>query len=134
MRRFFLLIMIVLLPLRGLAGGVMSVEMSLAGLSVSQTAVVNSHVVEATVYSESQKSMQPGVDCPDHRTAADGSLENSSGSHCSTCVACQICHTVALTGVAPLRLVPVGAISPTAPGGARFASAALRTGFKPPIS
>lgn len=135
MRKPVLFLMIALLAVRGWAGAVMSVEMSLQSLTAvpAMASSVNGAGPVAAVTFE--MPIRSSADCPDHASMQPAADETAkSSSHCNTCVACQICHTVALTGVAPLTVAPLGAYSPIIPGGTRFASAALRTGFKPPIS
>lgn len=130
-----LFLMIALLAVRGWAGAVMSVEMSVQGLTVIQSAQPIAFGAGSVRAVDIESSANTSNDCPEHaamQPAGDRVADGSS--HCNTCVACQICHTVALTGVAPLKLATVGAVSPVATAGTRFASAALRTGFKPPIS
>ncbi len=131
MRRLVLFLMIALLAVRGWAGAVMSVEMSVQGLAAVPIAFGTGSVSAADIESSSHTS----TDCPDHAAMQPtGDQVADGGSHCNTCVACQICHSVALMGILPLKLPTVGAVSPITPAGTRFASAALRTGFKPPIS
>ena len=131
MRRFVLLVMILLLPLRGWAGAVMSVDMSMQSVAAVPVVASSAYVAEPA-HAETVKS---GADCPDHSAMqAAGEASSNGSSHCNTRVACQICHTVALTGITPLKLAPLGADSPIALGVTRFASVALASGFKPPIS
>ena len=136
MRRIFLLIMILLLPLRGWAGSVMAVEMSAQHLASASLVVSNLDTLGLGATVQAATTLRNNTDCPDHAAATQpaGDVLADSSNHCNTCVACQICHTVALTGVTPLNLAPVGAGSPIATANTRFASAVLRTGFKPPIS
>ncbi len=116
MRRLFLILLIALLPLRGWAAAVMSVEMLHPG-SVAAHQMVES-------------------DCPDHAAmrAPSDTQDTSTNGHCSTCVACQICHSVALTGMPFIEFAPVAVASPKPPGGVHFASAQLADRVKPPIT
>jgi hypothetical protein len=135
MRKLVLFFMIALLAVRGWAGAVMSVEMSVQDLAGAPAMVVNAKPGGSATTSDAIVAAHDSADCPDHaamQTAGDAAADG--GNHCNTCVACQICHTVALTGVLPLGFEPVGAYLPLTSGGARFASAALVGGFKPPIS
>lgn len=135
MRRIVLLMMIFLLPLRGWAGAVMSVEMSTQSLASASFVASNLQSQRAGDGAAAEIIVRSYSDCLDHSVMQPaGEAFADSSKHCNTCVACQICHTVALTGVTPLQLAPVSAGSPIATGSTRFASAALRTGFKPPIS
>ena len=135
MRKLVLFLMIALLAVRGWAGAVMSVEMSVLDLMGAPVMAANANPGGSASTSDDTVAARDSADCPDHaamQTAGDAAADG--GNHCNTCVACQICHTVALTGVLPLRLAPVGAYTPLTSGGTRFASAALVGGFKPPIS
>lgn len=135
MRRLILFFMIALLAVRGWAGTVMSVEMSVQGLRAAPAMVAQVNVGESVKASDAAAVAHGRADCPDHAAMqADAHEASNTGSHCNTCVACQICHTVALTGITPVKLAPVGAHSPIVSGGTRFSSAALPSGFKPPIS
>ena len=135
MRKLVLFLMIALLAVRGWAGAVMSVEMSVQSLAAGSSMASSAHGTGSVSAVDIETPTHNSTDCPDHAAMQPAGDEVADGSsHCNTCVACQICHTVALTGLAPLKLASVGAVSPIAPSGTRFASAALRTGFKPPIS
>ena len=119
MRRLFLILMIALLPLRAWAGDVMAVGMMTVNLATH-------------------------VPCAGHDASEPGALERSPDStevadvspsaHCETCVACQICHSVALANPAILQAPAV--TSPVQPASlsTRFASALLAISLKPPIS
>jgi hypothetical protein len=135
MRKLVLFLMIALLAVRGWAGAVMSVEMSVLDLMGAPAMAANANPGGSASTSDDTVAERDSADCPDHaamQTAGDAAADG--GSHCNTCVACQICHTVALTGITPLKLAPLGADSPIALGVTRFASVALASGFKPPIS
>ena len=135
MRRLFLIVLIALLPLRGWAGAVMSVEMAL------QSRVAAHHTVSVTGL---ESALAPGAavkksDCHEQMAISGDSGTSDSrdtppSSQCSTCVACQICHTVALTGMPPIAIAPPAFSSPQPVGGIRFASATLAAYLKPPIS
>ncbi len=113
MRRLFLILMIAVLPLRAWAGDTMAVGM--------MTANVAAHVPCAGHDAVESASSQPASDV-------------NSNAHCETCVVCQICHSVALTGLARVQLPPITSPSQPAIRGARFASALLAISLKPPIS
>lgn len=136
MRRLAVFLMIALLAARGWAGVMMSVEMSIQSLAAVPSMASSIPLAEPTGSAGGGVAMLDKVDCPEHATmqTASDAVADGSGSHCNTCVACQICHTVALTSLMPEKLASFGAYSLTTPGGTRFASAALASGFKPPIS
>ena len=133
MRRFFVILMIALLPLRSWAGDLMAVSMSTQVLQVANMQFMASQTASA------------GENCPGHSSAknlkfpqtsaetATSQTEDTDG-HCKTCVTCQICHSVALVNVIS---VPHGALEGTlkeALLSSRFASATLADCVKPPIS
>ena len=125
MRRLFLILMIALLPLRGWAAALMSVDMPL------QSSPATHQVVHGA-----DRVAQVKTDCPDHAAmlASPDAKDTGVNSHCSTCIACQICHSVALTGVPQIEFAPAIAASPKPPGGIRFDSAQLANRVKPPIA
>lgn len=131
MRRIFLILLITLLPLRGWAGAVMSVEMAL------QNRVAAHHAVDGAGLNS--VSAVKTSDCHEQMAVTGGSGPSEShgtlpSGQCNTCVACQICHTVALTGAPLIQFAPSTLSPPQALGGTRFASATLAAYLKPPIS
>jgi hypothetical protein len=131
MRRWFVLLMIALLPLRGLVGDAMAADMMAKHLSTAQTAVET-----ASAHHE----MDP--DCMGHSHAnadtdanadADASVATNA-SPCPTCASCQVCSSVALAFAASVAVSPVFTQPTPVATLATFASADPATGFKPPIS
>jgi hypothetical protein len=121
MRRFVLALLIVLLPLRGWVGDAMAMEMA----TQAQTEPASAH--ESAVAGNAMHA-----DCAGH--AALQESEPQTQSHCESCSACQICHTVAMTSsIATLAAVHVPLAQPQA-GAPLFSSAERAAGFKPPIS
>ncbi len=133
MRRLFLILMIALLPLRGWAAALMSVEMPLQSSLATHQVV---HGADRPVERGIDRLAQVKTDCPDHAAmlASPDAKDTGVNSHCSTCVACQTCHSVALTGVPQTEFAPATAASPKPPGGTRFDSAQLASRVKPPIT
>lgn len=124
MRRWFVLLLIALLPLRGWVGEAMAGEM------------LGQHVAAATA-----KQVQAVLhDCMGHEAAAsngsDASMQDtqSASGDCPTCASCQVCSTVVLSVDA--ARVPAAAFGNTLVPrmGTRFASAEPAPAFKPPIS
>ena len=126
MRLLFLILMMALMPLRGIAGDVMAIRMA------TQLPSQSAHV----------DAVQPAMaadhaDCMGHGEADAGSgpvQGPDSKGHCATCPACQVCFSVALPwlaqswSTAPLpSAVPYVAAS-------TFISALAAPGLKPPIS
>jgi hypothetical protein len=112
MKRLFILIMVALLPLRGWAGDLMSVQMAMGAVAP--------HVA----------SVMP-ADCPMHaQVAADASL--SSGM--DGCVCCDLC--ILMAGLTGARLEVVAFTAHAAPTTAEvdFVSASPAPTLRPPIS
>ena len=125
MRRLFIALMIVLLPVRGWLGDAMAMEMTQHALHAGTAATaMAAHDAHGAV-----------PDC--HGAAAESPAEApAAASHdgCGTCTACQVCHTVALADVfpsQPARGAPHVLVPAPATG---FISAEPAPGFKPPIS
>ncbi|MCZ4312935.1 hypothetical protein O4H66_05915 [Comamonadaceae bacterium G21597-S1] len=135
MRRFFFILMIALLPLRGWVGDAMAMQMALPGgmahASAPETATGATHAhAHHGAAADHQRHAAASGDCTDH---ADGDA-TVSDAHCQTCTVCQTCHTVAITvplvgteATEPMTAAPLTAQS-------RFASADRAPGLKPPIS
>jgi len=138
MRHLLLALLIALLPLRGWVGDAMATQMAAGQLqhheaqATAHAAHVHEHEAMDTAHA-GQHAKAPAVhDCADQVTDDGG--KHSADGHCETCAACQACHTVALSPVAP-ELVPVFS-APTLLSTAAdsFASADAALGQKPPIS
>lgn len=122
MRRLFIILMIVLLPLRSWAGDLMA--LSTHAVAVASSPVVAKHAsVDAK---DCVDHMAPSVETADARAADDG--------HCKTCVTCQICHSALLVTIASVPTSTSGASHLKVPVAAGFASAQLANSVKPPIS
>lgn len=130
MRPLLLALLIVLLPLRGWMGDAMA-----AGMLAQQTYAMQS--IAETAYTTlasgtlEHHSADAAAPCADHAAAPSSP---GDGKPCSSCPACDICHSVAH---APPMLIPL----PTHIAGApqplpllQPASAERTAGFKPPIS
>ena len=133
MRRFFVILLIALLPLRSWAGDLMALSMSTQVLQAANVQLVASQRASADencpghTNAKNSEFLQTSVDAGTSQ-AADGD------EHCKSCVSCQICHSVALVNVIS---VPHGALEGTLKEtllSSRFASATLADCVKPPIS
>jgi hypothetical protein len=140
MRRFFLILLIALLPIRGFAGGVMAVEMSTQTLNaINMVAGYAYPSVDSGLF-DGKTLEQASPECPGHSEAASGvaahshDTQDTPNDHCKNCSVCQICNSLAIAGsvAIPAGLLP--AQSPKPAIGVSFASAALASGLKPPIS
>jgi hypothetical protein len=145
MRRFLLILMLALLPLRGWMGDVMAMEMAqqaVSPASIATYSIANSHHSTPGIDRFDTPDVQPahGVHpCPDHAAApsGDGShedLQASTSTECNTCTTCQVCHSVAVAMAAPVpAALAKAATAPLTPAPA-FTSVVAARGFKPPIS
>ena len=140
MRRFLLILLIALLPIRGFAGGVMAVEMSTQALNAINLIAGHAYPSGDSGLFDGQALDQATPECPGHAQAASGVAAHShdtqptTDDHCKNCSVCQICNSLAIAGsvAIPAGLLP--AQSPKPAIGVSFASAALATSLKPPIS
>ena len=134
MRPLLLAIMIVLLPIRGWLGDAMAVEMVRHSLPAAmEAATVASAAAEA--HCHEAMDADAGGDIA-MAMSAHGSSNTSHNDHqgCGTCVACQVCHTVALGGMPLVAIVHGAPQASPAAHAARFVSAEPVQGLKPPIS
>ena len=125
MRLLFLILMMALMPVRGIAGDVMAIRM--ATQLPAQTAAVNA----------GQAGMAADhADCAGHQQAAaeQGPLQGSDKTgHCATCPTCQVCFSVALPLLAPTwSAAPLPHTVPFV-SDLTFISAFAAPGLKPPI-
>ncbi len=134
MRRWFLLIMIALLPIRGWVGDVMAAEMVTQQIAAVQQVPTQAQPAQPA---DSADSADPHADCHGKAAATSPALPaagDATATDCGNCTSCQVCHTVAMaatSGAGPLAPVPHAA-PPVR--GTHFASAEPARGFKPPIS
>jgi hypothetical protein len=134
MRRWFILIMIALLPIRGWVGDVMAADM------VTQRIAALAQAPEMTRQA-ANAAADPHADC--HGKAAAHSLApaadaphtaTNTANDCGSCTSCQVCHSVGMAPVAGAApFVPAPHATPPLRG-THFASAEPARGFKPPIS
>jgi hypothetical protein len=115
MRRLFLLLMIVLLPLRGWAGDLMGVQMAIGGLA--------SHSVGAMP-----------ADCPMRSMHASGHDTSPAPAGTEGCTSCDLCLPMAQCASLRFDLVAFAALAAPPMGGVAFFSASAALAFKPPIS
>lgn len=136
MRRCLYILLILLLPLRGLVGDAMATQMALpqAGAHAVATAgpVHDGHAAEPAHAHAASAALGAG-DCAGH-----GGQNESAGahdaSHCGECAMCQTCHTVAVMVVA--EIPGAGQQHPAVPrlAATGFTSADRALALKPPTS
>lgn len=128
MHRWFLLLLVLLLPLRGWIGEAMAGEML-------QQALAGGHAAMAT-----QAPADHAGDCAGHGKGPGGAEAAAHGvdpaghDACPTCAACQACSAVALQPGAPLPLAAGFTQAAPRAGHRGHASAAPAPLLKPPIS
>ena len=135
MHRLFLIIMIVLLPLRGWVGDVMAMDMASQHLNTVISVASHTQPKRATGQFVSENAAATHAECPGHPATASGdAADNTASGHCNTCGVCQICHTVALAGTAIFNPPQAVSVLPLPLRSTRFASALPAPCLKPPIS
>lgn len=154
MRRIFLVLMIVLLPLRGWVGDVMAVEMASQSSNATESVANYASHTRATAKFDGKYTPLAHVECPGHAATAlesaadwtggtalagvvdagDATTDGAAKGKCNTCGACQLCHTVALANTVAARLADFTPDTLPSIGSTRFASALTALSQKPPIS
>lgn len=126
MRRWLLLVMVLLLPLRGWVGEAMAGEM------------LQQHV--AAMSSQHHAAPAPAAhDCDHHGSAAAPAEVDEAAQQpmqpdgdCATCASCQACSSVALWPPLPVLDAPTAIQSAPHGGQGSFSSAEPVLAFKPP--
>ena len=147
MRHLVLVLMIALLPLRGWAGDVMATQMAVSAASIEaisieavaiETGSPDARETGGKASFIHHKQMVELSDvatvCHEHPGSQPDTANASNSVHCTTCPACQVCHTVALS---PSSLdVTISFASPQLgqSSASIFTSADAALGQKPPIS
>ena len=141
MRHLFIALLIALLPLRGWVSEAMATEMVVAQVQMQQQGAAKAtaghvHAVgePALIVSDTwaAKAALAAADCPGHASQGD---PHAADTHCESCSACQVCHTLALTPAPAFSATTapnLGAL-PRAEV-AQFTSAQAARGQRPPIS
>jgi len=134
MRRWFFVLLILLLPLRGWIGDAMAVQMALPSQQVPAAVAMQHTAGDAQAAHTHLSFIASAVadDCGGHMGAQDTGDEMDA-AHCGACAMCQTCHTVAL--LQPADLLATTQVSPMSPRVALqlFASAERALLLKPPI-
>ena len=116
--------MIAVLPLRGWAGEIMSVEMA-AGAVASHAGASHAEVPHAV------DAMPP--DCPMH-AQMDTNTSSDSSAGMQGCMSCGLCIPMTEPAIPSVDTGSFGAYALPAAVGVRFASAVRALPLKPPIS
>ena len=142
MRHLILALMIALLPLRGWAGDVMATQMAASVVFIEavaiETGASDTHETGGKASFIHHKQMVESSDvatvCHEQLVSHPDTANASNSEHCTTCPACQVCHTVALS---PSSLnVTISFASPQLgqSSASIFTSADTALGQKPPIA
>ena len=142
MRHLVLALMIALLPLRGWAGEVMATQMAASAVSIEAVAIEtkasDAHETEGKASFIHHKQMVESSDvapvCHEQLVSHPDTANAANSEHCTTCPACQVCHTVALSP--PSLNVTISFASPQLgqSNASIFTSADTALGQKPPIA
>jgi hypothetical protein len=148
MQRWFLIVMLVLLPVRGWSAQLMGVQMGAMQMGAMQTGV-QAHATQAdpvqidampmhALASPMHKAADMPADCPMHMAAqalghhaAAGDTANTADH--PTCQACQLCMPLAVLVQSPLTLGSQRCPMPLPQVRIGFVSAVLAQAVKPPI-
>ena len=141
MRRLLLFLMIVIAPLRSMAGDLMALEMAtqqFAAVADGRGAAVS----EAEDRQYAGGSLPgPHSDCMEQSIVrasdagpADQQPDGSTASHCQTCSRCQVCSSAAFALYAYMADQWLSAHGMPIASSLEFSSADAERGFKPPIS
>ena len=131
MRRWFFVLLILLLPLRGWVGNAMAMQMALPGQYVPVSGAMQ-HTDSGSEHSHLRAiALAAADDCGGHANI-QGPGDDMDAAHCEACAMCQSCHTVAVL-LLP-ELVAAHQVSPTSPPATMhvFASADRALLLKPP--
>ena len=134
MHRLILIICIALLPLRSWAGDLMGLQMALQS-SIQAVASSPANTSHKPVISAQADVNAAHSDCAEHgRATMQATQAAPDPAHCSTCVSCQICHSLAMVILPTSVATQVIQGMPPAQGAPKFASAEQARSQKPPIS
>lgn len=114
MRRYFLILLIALLPLRAWVGDSMAIPTSSTAGAASIAVAASSHCAE----------MMAGTDDTDKAADTTATL---------SCTQCQLCHLLGLAVAEFTSLLPALPAARIIPVPTHFASAEPAQGFKPPL-
>jgi hypothetical protein len=142
MRRWFVLLLIALLPLRGWVGEALAAPM-LAQHVAAAAAHAQVHAQgegHGAGHAHGTHDAHAAMlhDCAGHTPAHDAAAPQDGAAQdpgdCGTCAACQVCSAVALAVPSASTLVAAFGLARPAQAEPLFASAEPSQGVKPPIS
>ena len=138
MQRWFLILMLVLLPVRGWSAQLMGIEMGAAQMATVQVGTAHHASTPNSADAMADMSDMP-ADCPMHKAAFtqdaidNDSTRSNADQPYPTCQACQLCMPLAVLGHEDLTLGHQRCPTPLPQAGIRFVSAELALAVKPPI-
>ena len=137
MRRWFFVLMILMLPLRAWVGDAMAMQMALPGQHAPAAGAMQHPDVAPALADAPHAQVNPvaltaAADCAGHSDPQQSSGDELEAAHCEACAMCQTCHTVAV--LLPGMLV-AHQLSPSSPPAIMqtFASADRALLLEPPI-
>jgi hypothetical protein len=139
MQRWFLILMLVLLPARGWSAQLMGIEMGAAQLAAVQMGAAHhaSMSDNSAEMSDLMAMTDMPADCPMHMAAsvhdAQANDNASADQQHPTCQACQLCMPLAMLAHTGLTVGSQRCPMPLPQAGMRFVSAELALAVKPPI-
>ena len=135
MRRWFFVLLVVLLPLRGWVGDAMAMQMAMPGQHAPATGALQ-HVdgnADPAKAHGSAPALAGADDCGGHTKVQGTSDDAMDAAHCEACAMCQTCHTVAVL-LLPELLVAAQDSPLSLPTAVQVFASADRALFqKPPI-
>jgi hypothetical protein len=129
MQRWFLILMLVLLPARGWSAQLMGMEMGAAQMATVQMGAA--HHASMPFSSDAMADMP--ADCPMHMAASAQEASTSADQQHPTCQACQLCMPLAVLGHTGFTLGHQRCPMPLPQARMSFVSAELALAVKPPI-
>ncbi len=155
MQRWFLIVMLVLLPVRGWSAQLMGVQMGAMQMGATQMGAMQINATELDASQINAMPMQASVspahmaadmpaDCPMHMAAQelgqhaptdpiDATDTTANTADHPTCQACQLCMPLAVLAQSPLTLGSQHCPMPLPQARIGFVSAELAQAVKPPI-
>jgi hypothetical protein len=139
MQRWFLILMLVLLPARGWSAQLMGIEMGTMQMAHAQKSAAHhaSMPKSSAPMSDLMAMTDMPADCPMHKAASaqdvSANTNTSADQQHPTCQACQLCMPLAVLGHTGFTLGHQRCLTPLPQARMSFVSAELALAVKPPI-
>lgn len=134
MHRWFLLLLIALLPLRGWVGDAAAADMLAQHAVAAQPAAAKPVRMGPAAHDERQL---PHHDCVEHAhtpAAMEAAGPSDDVSACAACASCLVCSSVAMAWHSAAAPLPVATVTRPGSSSPRFASADPARELRPPIA